>query len=150
MLMIGSLGLLLLLFTLLIGTTTNSVLFANLEHILTVLGMIYNWLVAIVAAIIVILVIPIFWLILLIHPTTHFGTLTRFRSAKPAPNPALDSMQEAFTHAVIPILSIILPVLFAVLLILLVRWTLRRRQRVRDGRCRIRLATGRRGATVES
>ena len=131
MLMIGSLGLLLLLFTLLIGTTTNSVLFANLEHILTVLGMIYNWLVDIVAAIIVILVIPIFWLILLIHPTTHFGTLTRFRSAKPAPNPALDSMQEAFTHAVIPILSIILPVLFAVLLILLVRWTLRRRRRVR-------------------
>jgi hypothetical protein len=131
MLLIGSLGLLLLLFTLLIGTTTNSVLFANLEHILTVLGMIYNWLVDIVAAIIVILVLPIFWLILLIHPTTQFGTLTRFRASKPAPNPGLDSMQEAFTHAIIPILSIILPVLFAVLMILLVRWSLRRRQRVR-------------------
>lgn len=131
MLLIGSLGLLLLFFTVLIGGNTDSALFANLEHLLAALGVIYNWLVDIIAAIIVILVIPIFWLISLLHPATNFGKLNRFTPPKSAPNPAINSMQEAFVHAVIPILSIVLPILFVAFMILLVRWTLRRRQRVR-------------------
>lgn len=39
-------------------------------------------------------------------------------------------MQEAFAHAIIPILSIILPILFIGLMVLLIRWTLLRRTRV--------------------
>ena len=131
MFLIGSLGLLLLFFALVIGGTTDSALFANLEHILIVLGVVYNWLVDIVAAIIVVLLIPLFWLISLLHPATSFGKLNRFTPPKSAPNTTLNSMQEAFAHAIIPVLSIVLPVLFAILMILLVRWTLRRRQRVR-------------------
>jgi hypothetical protein len=40
-------------------------------------------------------------------------------------------MQEAFAHAIIPILSIALPILFVALMALLIRWTLHRRQRAR-------------------
>ncbi len=62
-LLIGLLGLAFLLFAVLIGGTTNSVLFTNLEHVLAVVGVMYNWLVGIIAAIIIIIVIPIFWLL---------------------------------------------------------------------------------------
>ena len=72
-LLIGLLGLAFLLFAVLIGGTTNSVLVTNLEHVLAVVGVVYNWLVEIVAAIIVIIVIPIFWLISLLHPSTSTG-----------------------------------------------------------------------------
>jgi hypothetical protein len=131
MLLIGLLGLFLLFFTVLIGGSTNSVLLASLEHILAVLGVIYNWLVEIVAAIIVVLLIPIFWLISLLHPTLRLPKLNRFRVPKSAPNPALNSMQEAFSHTIIPILSIALPLIFVASMILLIRWTLSRRRRVR-------------------
>jgi len=40
-------------------------------------------------------------------------------------------MQEAFAHAIIPILSIVLPILFVALMVLLIRWTLHQRPRVR-------------------
>ena len=130
-LLVGVLGLALLLVAILIGGTTNSLLLTNLEHILAVIGVIYNWLVDIVAALIVIIVIPIFWLILLLHPTTQFGKIKTFHVPKTAANPSIISMQEAFAHTVIPVLSIVLPILFVVLMTLLIRWTLRRRSRIR-------------------
>jgi hypothetical protein len=130
-LLIGVLGLAFLIVAILIGGTTNSFLSANLDHILAVIGVMYNWLVDIVAALIVIIVIPIFWLMLLLHPTTQFGKIKTFHVPKTAANPSILSMQEAFAHTVIPVLSIVLPILFVVLMTLLIRWTLRRRSRVR-------------------
>ncbi len=130
-LLIGVLGLAFLIIAVLIGGTTNSVIVTNLEHVLAVLGVMYNWLVEIVAAIIVIMVIPIFWLISLLHPSTRFPKVTRFHTPKSAANPSISTLQIAFAHAIIPILSIVLPLLFVVLMVLLVRWTLYRRQRVR-------------------
>src|SRR5207244_10554563 len=76
--LIGLLGLAFLFFTLLIGGTTNSVFLTTLEHVLAILGMVYNWLVEIIAAIIVIVVIPIFWLISLLHPSTQLPKVRRF------------------------------------------------------------------------
>jgi len=48
-----------------------------------------------------------------------------------AANPSVASMQEAFAHTIIPVLSIALPILFVALMTLLIRWTLRRRSRIR-------------------
>ena len=131
--LIGLLGLAFLFFTLLIGGTTNSVFLTTLEHVLAILGMVYNWLVEIIAAIIVIVVIPIFWLISLLHPSTstRLPKVTRFHPPQSTANPAISSMQAAFAHTIIPILSIVLPLLFVVLMVLLSRRTLRRRSRVR-------------------
>jgi Domain of unknown function (DUF4129) len=130
-LLIGLLGLAFLLFAVLIGGTTNSVLLTNLEHVLAVIGVMYNWLVEIVAAIIVILVIPIFWLISLLHPSTQLPKVTTFHPPQSFTNPSASKMQEAFAHTIIPILSIVLPILFVGLMVLLIRWTLHRRPRVR-------------------
>ena len=130
-LLIGLLGLAFLLFAILIGGTTNSVLVTNLEHILAVVGVMYNWLVEIVAAIIVIIVIPIFWLISFLHPSTRLPKVTIFHPPQSVANPSITTMQEAFAHTIIPILSIVLPILFVALMVLLIRWTLRRRSRVR-------------------
>ncbi|MGZ3628964.1 MAG: DUF4129 domain-containing protein [Ktedonobacteraceae bacterium] len=130
-LMIGVLGLVFLLGALFIGGTTNSLLLANFDHIVAVIGVMYNWLVEIVAAIIVIIVIPIFWLISFLHPSTRLPKVTIFHAPKSVANPSITTMQEAFAHTIIPILSIVLPILFVALMVLLIRWTLRRRSRVR-------------------
>ncbi len=130
-LLLGVLGLAFLLVAILIGSTTNSLLLTNLEHILDVVGVMYNWLVEIVAAIIVIIVIPIFWLISFLHPSTRLPKVTIFHVPQSATNPSTSTMQEAFAHTIIPILSIVLPILFVILMTLLIRWTLRRRSRVR-------------------
>ena len=130
-LLVGVLGLAFLLVAIFIGGTTNSLLLTNLEHILAVVGVMYNWLVEIVAAIIVIIVIPIFWLISFLHPSTRLPKVTIFHAPKSVANPSITTMQEAFAHTIIPILSIVLPILFVALMVLLIRWTLRRRSRVR-------------------
>jgi hypothetical protein len=132
-LMIGVLGLAFLLFAVLIGGTTNSELFINLDHVLAIVGVLYNWLVGIIAALIVIVVIPIFWLLSFLHPSTstRLPKVNRFHPPQSSANPAISTMQEAFAHAIIPILSIVLPILFVGLMVLFIRWTLHRRPRVR-------------------
>jgi Domain of unknown function (DUF4129) len=132
-LLIGLLGLAFLLFAVLIGGTTNSVFLTDLEHILAIFGVVYDWLVGILAAIIVIVVIPIFWLLSFLHPSTssRLPKVTRFHPPQSTANPSISAMQEAFAHAIIPVLSIVLPILFIGLMVLLIHWTLRRRSRVR-------------------
>jgi len=132
-LLIGLLGLAFLLLAVLIGGTTNSVLVTSLEHVLAVVGVLYSWLVEIVAAIIVILVTPIFWLLSFLHPSTsnRLPKLNRFHPPQSTANPAISIMQEAFAHTIIPILSIVIPILFVAFIVLLIRWNLRRRSRVR-------------------
>lgn len=131
-LLVGLLGLAFLIFAVLIGGTFNSVLLTDLEHILAIFGVVYNWLVGVLAAIIVIVVIPIFWLLSFLHPSTsnHLPKVNRFHPPQSPANPAMSAMQEAFAHAIIPILSIILPILFIGIMVLLIRWTLLRRTRV--------------------
>ena len=132
-LLVGLLGLAFLLFAVLIGGTTNSVFLTDFEHILALFGVVYDWLVGILAAIIVIIVIPIFWLLSFLHPSTstHLPKVNRFHPPQSTANPSISAMQEAFAHAIIPILSIVLPILFIGLMVLLIRRTLHRRSRVR-------------------
>jgi len=130
-LLIGLLGLAFLIFAVLIGGTTNSVFLTDLEHILALFGVVYDWLIGILAAIIVIIVIPIFWLLSFLHPSTRLPKVTRFHPPQSTANPSISATQEAFAHAIIPILSIVLPILFIGLMVFLIRLTLRRRSRVR-------------------
>ena len=130
LMLIGSLGLAFLLIALFIGGTTNAAFLANFEHVFVLLGAFYNLVVGIVAAIIVILVTPIFWLISLLHPSTHLPKVTIFHPVHSTVNPAINTAQTTFAHILLPILSIVLPILFIVLVALLIRWTLRRRRRV--------------------
>ncbi len=130
--LIGSLGLAFLFIALLIGGTTNSAFLAGFENVLTLLGVVYNWFVGIVAAILVILATPIFWLVSLLHPSTQLPKVTNFHRVQAKGKPAISALETTFAHTILPILSIVLPILFILLLILLIRWTLRRRRRVRN------------------
>jgi hypothetical protein len=131
MMMIGLLGLAILFIALLIGGTTNSAFLANFQHVLALLGVVYSWLVEIVAAIIVILVTPIFWLISLVHPSTQLPKAPRVHRVQSTANPTIITLQTTFAHILLPILSIVLPILLIVLTVVLIRWTLHRRQRMR-------------------
>src|SRR5207237_9722462 len=77
-----------------------------------------------------IVVIPIYWLISLLHPSTQSSKVRRFHIPQSTANPSISTMQAAFVHTIIPILSIVLPILFVLLMVLLIHWTLRRRSRV--------------------
>jgi hypothetical protein len=129
--LIGSLGLALLLIALLIGGTTSPAFLASIGRALASLGVVYNWFVGIVAAIIVILATPIFWLISLIHPSTQLPKPPNIHRTQVKGKPAVIPLDTAFTHTILPILSIVLPILLILLMVILIRWTLRRRQRVR-------------------
>jgi hypothetical protein len=132
-LLTGLLGLAFLLFAVLIGGTTNSVFLTDLERVLALFGVVYHWLVGILAAIIVIVVLPIFWLLSFLHPSTssQLPKVTRLHPPQSTANPSISTMEQAFAHVIIPILSIVLPILFIALMVLLIRWTLHRRSRVR-------------------
>jgi hypothetical protein len=126
--LIASFGVAFLLIAFLIGSTTNPSFLASVEHALAVLGVAYNWLVELVAGIAVIFAIPIFWLISLIHPSTHAPKSANFHSVPPKGKPAITPLDAAFAHTILSILSIVLPLLFIVLMVMLIRWTLRRRR----------------------
>jgi uncharacterized protein DUF4129 len=125
---IGSLGLALLLIALLIGGTTNPAFLASVERALAPLGVVYNWFVGIVAAILVVLATPIFWLVSLLHPVTQAPKPPNLHRVQVKGKPAITQLETAFTHTVVPILSIVLPILFILLIVLLIRWTLRQRR----------------------
>jgi len=129
---IGSLGLAFLFVALLIGGTTNPSVLANVGHALAPLAVAYNWFVGLVATVLVILASPIFWLISLIHPSTQLPKPVQFHRVQVKGKPGIVSLQDVVVHTIIPILSILLPILFIALMVFLIRWTLRRRS-VRRG-----------------
>jgi hypothetical protein len=126
--LIGSLGVALLLITLVIGGTTNPAFLASVEHALASLGVVYNVFVEVVAGIVVILAIPIFWLISFVHPSTRVPKSPIFNRSPTRGNPIITPLETAFTHTLIQILSIVLPLVFLLLMVMLIRWTLRRRR----------------------
>jgi len=115
----------------LIGGTTSPAFLASIGRALASLGVVYNWFVGIVAAMIVILATPIFWLISLIHPSTQLPKPPNFPRTQVKGKPAIIPLETAFTHTLLSILSIVLPILLILLMVILIRWTLHRRQRVR-------------------
>lgn len=128
LLMSGIFSAAILLIALVVGSAANPTF---LQQIAIPLGAVYDWLVGIIAHVIVFLVTPIFWLINLIlaghkaQPATirlnPLGGVGRTKTHKPQPTPDLFLV-------LIPILRIALPILFILGVILLIRWAMRRRR----------------------
>ena len=127
-LIIATFGLLILLVTVVVGSVAVP---SFLKEIQGPLGVAYDWFVNVIAYTIVLLVTPLFWLISWFeanHPSRiapiHLpnGGVSRF--SHPKPSTALDS----FFIILIPILKVVLPIAFILLILLLIRWALRRRR----------------------
>ncbi len=127
-LIIAAFGLLILLVTVVVSSVAVP---SFLKEIQGPLGVVYDWLVNVIAYTIVLLVTPLFWLISWFeanHPSRiapiHLpnGGVSSF--SHPKPSTALDT----FFIILIPILKVVLPIAFILLLLLLIRWALRRRR----------------------
>jgi len=135
LLLIGAFGLVILLVTLSLGSVAVPSFFQEIQSLLNEfqgpLGAAYDWLVNLIAHIIVFLVTPLFLLLAAFearypprlpqirNPNSGIG---RFGPHKPST--ALDS----FYLILIPILKVALAILFVVMMLLLIRWALRRRR----------------------
>ena len=127
-LILGTFGLAILILALLVDSVANPAL---LQQVAIPLGAAYDWLIGIIAHLIVFLVTPLFWLINLIFaghklqsPRIRLNPLGgpgNTRTHKPQATPDL-------ILVLIPILRIALPILFIVGVLLLIRWALRRRR----------------------
>jgi len=126
-LLLGTFGLAILILALLVGNVANPAL---LQQIAIPLGAAYDWLIGIIAHIIVFLVTPFFWLITLLvgRGKVQLPRINRINvggsgKTKPKPAPTPDVIL-----TLIPILKIVIPILFILLVILLIRWAMRRRR----------------------
>ncbi len=127
LLILGTFGLALVVLALLVGSTANPTL---LREVAIPIGAAYDWLVGIIAHIIVFLVTPFFWLITLLLGG-HKVQLPRVRiihvggsgKTKPRPAPTPDAIL-----TLIPILKVVIPVLLILVALLVIRWALRRRR----------------------
>ena len=132
LLIIGLVGLILLLTAVLVDTFASRAIPADIEPILNVLGQAYTWLVGILAAVIVILITPIFWLFDLLINLLHALFPSHGRQTPP-PTVAPGSSNSLPPHTIaipllVPFVKILFPILLAVAAILLMRWTTRRRR----------------------
>jgi hypothetical protein len=124
---VGTVCLLLSLIALAIGAFASPATLAEIHLALRPIGLAYDWLISAIAYVIVFLLTPIFWLISQLHLHTQLprikspSTGNLPRNYKPSPTP------EAVL-VTIAILKIILPLLIAGLLLLFIRFALRRRR----------------------
>ena len=133
--MIVIVGVILSLTAVLVDTFVSPTIPAEILPILKVLGQAYGWLVGILAAVIVILITPIFWLFDLFINLLHslfppHGRQIPPHSAAPGSSNSLPSHTIAIS-LIVPLVKILFPILLVVVAILFIRWIMRRRQRVR-------------------
>lgn len=135
LLMIGLVGLILLLTAVLVDTFASPTISPEMQQILNVLGQAYVWLVGILAAVIVILITPIFWLFdLLINLLLSLFPSHKRQTPPPSVAPGSSNYLPPHTITIpllVPFVKILFPILLAVAAIFFMRWTMRRRQRVR-------------------
>ena len=127
LMVVGIVCLLLSLVALTIGAFASPTTLAEIQLAMRPISLAYDWLVSAVAYVIVFLLTPIFWLISQLHlktqlprikaPSTHGNSLNH----KPVPAPEALLVTIAF-------LKIALPLLIVGLLLLLIRFALRRRR----------------------
>jgi len=127
LLMSGIFSAAILLIALVVGSAANP---SFLQQLAIPLGAAYDWLVGIIAQIIVFLVTPFFWLITLLVgggkvqlPRINRINVGGSSKTRPKPAPTPDVIL-----TLIPILKIVIPILFILLVLLLIRWALRRRR----------------------
>jgi hypothetical protein len=126
LMVIGMIGLFLFLVALAIGTFTSPAILVQMQQALRPIGLAYDWLIGAVAYIVILLLTPIFWLVSQLHlkvqvPGARFLIPSGNLAHKPSPAP------EALLLT-ISILKLVLPLLVVGLLLLLIRFALRRRR----------------------
>jgi hypothetical protein len=133
--MIGILGVILLLIAVLVDTFASPTILVSIQPVLNAVGQAYIWLVGIFAAVIVLVITPIFWLFELLINVLHSLFPSRGQRIPPQPAPPGSSNpllpHTIATPLIVPFVKILFPVLLAAVVILFIRWIMRRRQRVR-------------------
>jgi hypothetical protein len=133
MMVIGSIGLALLLITLLLGSTISPTILKDTLGALAPLGAIYQWLVSAFALVAAIIVTPFFWLAswwFSLFPN-KFPTI---RSPQgPGTNKHIIPSLSSTSPEVILASKIIVPILLLLAVFFLLRWALSRRRRIRVG-----------------
>jgi hypothetical protein len=129
---IGIVGVILLSVAWLVDTLASPTLLARTQQALAVLGQLYDVFVRLLAIFAVFIVTPLFWLIAwfeslfpshAVHVTIPKGVAQRVKIKPPQGDSAVFA-------AFVVILKILIPVLLLVAAVLILRWALRRRQRV--------------------
>jgi hypothetical protein len=126
---IGSLGLVFLLIALLVSSAVNPSSLQALAPLGAIIATVYNWLVVAVADLAVLIATPFFWLLYLytrlfppkVPVSPQNGVLH-----KP---PKLPAYSPGTPALLVPLVKIILPIVFLLLVFALVWWALRRRRR---------------------
>ncbi|HLL80848.1 MAG TPA: DUF4129 domain-containing protein [Ktedonobacteraceae bacterium] len=132
---IGSLGLLLLVVTVSVGLTASPAFFGSAISFLSVIGHAianaYNWLVNLLADVMVILFTPLFWLVSWISGLfPHRAPSSQPPPAKPKPKPRVQPVSNDTINALLPIMKVLAPILLLLLVVGLIWLALRRRRKL--------------------
>lgn len=135
MTVIGSLGLLLLVVTVAVGLTASPAFFNSAISFLSVTGHAianaYNWLVNLLADVLVILFTPLFWLVSWISGLfPHRATSSTPPPAKPKPKPRAQPVSNDAINTLLPIMKVLVPILLLLLVAGLAWLALRRRRKL--------------------
>ncbi|MFL5628580.1 MAG: DUF4129 domain-containing protein [Ktedonobacteraceae bacterium] len=134
---IGGVGIVLLITAWIVDVLASPAILTDIQQMFNVLGQVYDWFISIVALVCVFLATPLFWLFewwTTLFPPKLPPTVTGKPRARLLNHVPPHTQQIA---AVVPFVKILLPILLIVFAVLLVRWIVRHRRRVR-------LATNRR------
>jgi hypothetical protein len=129
---IGTIGVALLFIAWIVNTLTSPTLLANTERAFSWLGQVYDGFVQVLAVVFVFLATPIFWLFSL-----YFSLFPQRKPLQQSGSPKsrpLVSPHTADGAAIIPVIKILLPLVLILCVLLLIRWILRNRRRVRLAR----------------
>lgn len=130
---IGIIGIAFFIIALLVGTTANSAILMETQQLSSILVQLYDALTQVVAFVIAILVIPIYWLMswlfsLFPHQASHINPP---KSKLPKPQSIVPPHADTIAAAIIPFIKILIPVLLLLLAVILFRWVIRRRRKLR-------------------
>jgi hypothetical protein len=124
---IGTVGLILLLISLAIGTFASPAFLASVQQALSPLSTLYNWIVIGLAYFLVFLSTPIFWLFSLLHPSGKMHVFTPPANGV-AKTRHIPPQTPQAVLATIAVLKFVLPLLCIALIGLFIWWALRRRR----------------------
>ncbi|HLH62531.1 MAG TPA: DUF4129 domain-containing protein [Ktedonobacteraceae bacterium] len=130
-LLIGSIGIALLLVTLLVGGSLNPSILRNVLEALAPLGIVYQWLITAFAAVATLIITPFFWLAAwwFSHFPNKYPTI--HQATGPGTHKIIIPPVTRTSPEVILTAKILMPILLLLVIFLLVRWALSRRRRVR-------------------
>jgi hypothetical protein len=123
-------GVVLLIIALVVDLVASSTILAEAQQIFNILGQAYDWFVSILATVFAFLATPFFWLF------EWWMTLFPLKLPSGANNSGKPKTRNIVTHtpqiaSIVLFVKILLPILLIAFAVLLIRWIIRRRRRVR-------------------